>query len=205
MTLKGEGKGPLPPLLVQYVELREAYPDYLLLFQVGDFYECFGEDAEKLARTMGIVLTHKTSNHFTTPMAGIPIRSADGYIERLLDLGVRVAVADQVENPAVADGLVKRDVTQLMTPGTVTDERLLRPDANYLAAVATGEGYGVAFLDVTTGEFRGTHLWAKRSLYDELGRYRPAEVLLAPRAVRARRVPGGLLQAFPGDADAGAL
>ena len=197
MTLKGEGKGPLPPLLVQYVELREAYPDYLLLFQVGDFYECFGEDAEKLARTMGIVLTHKTSNHFTTPMAGIPIRSADGYIERLLDLGVRVAVADQVENPAVADGLVKRDVTQLMTPGTVTDERLLRPDANYLAAVATGEGYGVAFLDVTTGEFRGTHLWAKRSLYDELGRYRPAEVLLAPELCEQDEFREGFCKRFP--------
>ncbi len=180
MTLKGEGKGPLPPLLTQYVELRERYPDYLVLFQVGDFYETFGEDAERLARAIGITLTHKTSKDFTTPMAGIPLRSADTYIERLLNQRICVAVADQVENPATADGLVKRDITQLITPGTVTDEKLLRPDANYLAAVATGEGYGLALLDITTGEFRGTQVYAKSSLFDELRRYRPAEVLLAP-------------------------
>jgi DNA mismatch repair protein MutS len=180
MTLKGEGKGPLPPLLQQYVDLRERYPDYLLLFQVGDFYECFGEDAERLARTMGLILTHKSSKDFVTPMAGVPLRSADQYIERLLAKGFRVAIADQLEHPSEADGLVRRDITQLITPGTVTSETLLKRDANYLAAIATGDGYGLAFLDVTTGEFRGTRLYAKSSLLDELERYRPAEVLLAP-------------------------
>ncbi len=180
MTLKGEGKGPLPPLLVQYTELRERYPDYLLLFQVGDFYETFGEDAEKFARAINITLTHKTSKDFSTPMAGIPVRSADTYLEKLLRQNVCVAVADQTETPATADGLVKREVTQLITPGTVTDEKLLRPDANYLAAVATGEGYGLTLLDVTTGEFRGTLLYSKGALFDELRRYRPAELLLAP-------------------------
>ena len=180
MALKGEGKGPLPPLLEQYVFLREEVPDFLLLFQVGDFYETFGEDAERLARAIGITLTHKTSKEFTTPMAGIPIRSADTYIERLLSQGLRVAVADQVESAAADGGLVKREIVQLITPGTVTDERLLRPDATYLAAVATGDGYGLALLDVSTGEFRGTQVFAKSTLYDELQRYRPAEVLLAP-------------------------
>lgn len=177
--LKGKGNGPLPPLLTQYVELREAYPDYLLLFQVGDFYECFGEDAEKLSRLLGLVLTHKTSTNFVAPMSGMPVRAADGHIERLLQRGVRVAVADQVGDPK-AEGLVKREVTQLITPGTVTDESLLRPDANYLAAIATGDGYGLALLDISTGEFRGAHLYSKHSLLDELGRYRPTEVLLAP-------------------------
>ena len=180
MTLKGEGKGPLPPLLTQYVELRERYPDYLLLFQVGDFYETFGEDAERFARAINITLTHKTSKDFSTPMSGIPVRSADAYLEKLLKQNICVAVADQTETPATADGLVKREVTQLITPGTVTDEKLLRPDANYLAAVATGEGYGLTFLDVTTGEFRGTMLYSKGALFDELRRYRPAELLLAP-------------------------
>ena len=180
MTLKGEGKGPLPPLLTQYVELRERYPDYLLLFQVGDFYETFGEDAERFARAINITLTHKTSKDFSTPMSGIPVRSADAYLEKLLKQNICVAVADQTETPATADGLVKREVTQLITPGTVTDEKLLRPDANYLAAVATGEGYGLTFLDVTTGEFRGTVLYSKSALFDELRRYRPAELLLAP-------------------------
>ena len=180
MTLKGEGQGPLPPLLVQYTELRERYPDYLLLFQVGDFYETFGEDAERFARAINITLTHKTSKDFSTPMAGIPVRSADTYLEKLLKQNVCVAIADQTEVATAADGLVKREVTQLVTPGTVTDEKLLRPDANYLAAVATGEGYGLTLLDVTTGEFRGTLLYSKAALFDELRRYRPAELLLAP-------------------------
>lgn len=196
MTLKGEGKGPLPPLLIQYVELREQYPDYLLLFQVGDFYECFGEDAERFARAMSLILTHKTSNHFVTPMAGVPLRSADTYIERLLAQGFRVAVADQVQDPSEADGLVKREISQLITPGTVTDERLLRPDANYLAAVATGDGYGLAFLDISTGEFRGTQVFAKSSLYDELGRYRPAEVLLAPELYAQEALRDGFGKRF---------
>ncbi|MCA9838277.1 MAG: DNA mismatch repair protein MutS [Trueperaceae bacterium] len=180
MKLKGEGTGPLPPLLEQYVDLRENYPDYLVLFQVGDFYECFGEDAERLARALGLILTHKSSNHFVTPMAGIPIRAVDSHVERLLEQGIRVAIADQVENPLMAEGLVKRDITQLITPGTITEENLLQADANYLAAVATGDGYGLALLDISTGEFRGTKVFSKSQLFDELKRYRPAEVLLAP-------------------------
>ena len=111
MALKGEGKGPLPPTLEQYVELCAQYPDYLLLFQVGDFYETFGEDAERLARLIDIVLTRKTSKDFVTPMAGIPLKSADTYIEKLLAKGIRVAVADQVGNPKV-EGLVNRDISQ---------------------------------------------------------------------------------------------
>ena len=180
MRLKGEGRGPLPPMLQQYVELRDAYPDYLLLFQVGDFYETFGEDAERLARALGIALTHKTSKDFTTPMAGIPIKSADAYIERLLAQGFRVAVADQVEDPESADGLVRREVTQLITPGTVVEERLLRPDANYLAAIASGDGYGLALLDLSTGDFKGAVFFGRSALLDELARYRPSELLLAP-------------------------
>ncbi|MGQ9510934.1 MAG: DNA mismatch repair protein MutS [Thermaceae bacterium] len=178
--LKGEGPGPLPPLLQQYVSLRDQYPDYLLLFQVGDFYECFGEDAERLARALGLTLTHKTSKDFTTPMAGIPVRAADMYLEKLLAMGFRVALADQVEPAEEAEGLVRREVTQLLTPGTVVEESLLTPEANYLASLATGEGYGLVFLDVSTGEFKGTLLYGKSALYNELSRHRPKEVLLAP-------------------------
>ncbi|MGC8905152.1 DNA mismatch repair protein MutS [Thermus sp.] len=191
-VLKGEGPGPLPPLLQQYVELRDRYPDYLLLFQVGDFYECFGEDAERLARALGLVLTHKTSKDFTTPMAGIPIRAFDAYAERLLKMGFRLAVADQVEPAEEAEGLVRREVTQLLTPGTLTQEALLPREANYLAAVATGDGWGLAFLDVSTGEFKGTLLKSKSALYEELFRHRPAEVLLAPEL----RENGAFLEEF---------
>ncbi|MEM7736498.1 MAG: DNA mismatch repair protein MutS [Deinococcota bacterium] len=196
MALKGEGKGPLPPLLEQYVELCAQYPDYLLLFQVGDFYETFGEDAERLARLIDIVLTRKTSKDFVTPMAGIPLKSADTYIEKLLAKGIRVAVADQVGNPKV-EGLVNRDISQLITPGTVTEARLLKPDANYLAAIATGDGYGVALLDVSTGEFRAAHVYAVSSLYDELRRYHPAEVLLSPELYNQEAFREAFSKRFP--------
>lgn len=184
MTLKGQGLGPLPPLLEQYVELRDAYPDYLLLFQVGDFYETFGEDAERFSRALNLTLTHKTAKDFVTPMAGVPIRSVDVHLERLLKQGFRVAVADQMELAGESDKLVRREVTQLLTPGTVMRENLLRPEANYLAALSTGDGYGLALLDISTGEFRGTVLYGKSALYDELFRFRPAEVLLAPELYR---------------------
>ena len=197
MMLKGEGKGPLPPLLLQYVDIVEQYPDYLVLFQVGDFYECFGDHAEKLSRLLGLTLTRKTARDFVTPMAGIPIRSADTYIERLLKLGLRVAVADQIEQAEDAEGLVRRDITQLITPGTITDEKLLPADANYLAAVTPGDGYGLALLDVSTGEFRGTHVYSKASLYDELQRYSPAEILLSPELFDNLSFRETLNQRFP--------
>ncbi len=180
VSLKGSGSGVLPPLLEQYVKLRDQYAEYLLLFQVGDFYETFGEDAERFARAVNITLTHKSSKDFVTPMSGIPIRAADAHIERLLKLGYRVAVADQVEDPATAQGLVEREVTQLITPGTVQDDAILRGEENFLAGVASGDGYGLALLDVSTGEFRCAHVSSRLALYDELARYRPAEVLLAP-------------------------
>ncbi|WP_198665504.1 DNA mismatch repair protein MutS [Thermus sediminis] len=195
--LKGEGPGPLPPLLQQYVELRDRYPDYLLLFQVGDFYECFGEDAERLARALGLVLTHKTSKDFTTPMAGIPLRAFDAYAGRLLKMGFRLAIADQVESAEEAEGLVRREVTQLLTPGTLVQESLLPREANYLAAIATGDGWGLALMDVSTGEFKGTFLRSKSALYDELFRHRPAEVLLAPELLENQAFLEEFRKRFP--------
>ncbi|ADV68142.1 DNA mismatch repair protein MutS [Deinococcus maricopensis] len=182
LGLKGSGRGPLPPMLQQYVDMRDSVaenlPGSILLFQCGDFYETFGEDAERASRLLGLTLTHKTSKDFSTPMAGIPVRAAETHIERLLNLGVRVAVADQMEEPGA--GLVDRKVTQLYTPGTVTDEKLIGQDENYLAAVATGEGYALALLDLSTGEFRCASFGTRTALYDELGRHRAREVLLAP-------------------------
>ncbi len=197
MTLKGQGTGPLPPLLEQYVELRDAYPEYLLLFQVGDFFEAFGEDAERLARALNLTLTHKSAKDFSTPMAGIPVRSLDVHLERLLKLGFRVAVAEQMELAEDADKLVRREVTQLLTPGTILRENLLKPEANYLAALSTGDGYGLALLDVSTGEFCGSVLYSKSALYDELFRYRPAEVLLAPELYRNEAFRQEFQRRFP--------
>lgn len=181
-VLKGTGSGALPPMLEQYVQMRDEVaaqlPHAILLFQVGDFYETFGEDAERTARLLGLALTHKSSKDFSTPMAGIPLRTLDQFVEKLLAAGVCVAVADQAEE--VGSGLVERKVTQLLTPGTVTEERHLNPDENYLAAVATGDGYALALLDVSTGEFRCAAFHTRLALYDELSRHRAREVLLAP-------------------------
>ena len=181
-VLKGTGHGALPPMLEQYVQMRDEVaaqlPHAILLFQVGDFYETFGEDAERAARLLRIALTHKSSRDFSTPMAGIPLSTLDSNVERLLAAGVCVAVADQMEEPG--SGLVERKVTQLLTPGTVTEERHLSPDENYLAAVATGDGYALALLDVSTGEFRCAAFHTRSALYDELARWRAREVLLAP-------------------------
>ncbi|HCE64684.1 MAG TPA: DNA mismatch repair protein MutS, partial [Deinococcus radiodurans] len=171
-VLKGTGAGALPPMLEQYVAMRDEVaaqlPHAVLLFQVGDFYETFGEDAERTARLLGIALTHKSSKDFSTPMAGIPLRTLDQFVEKLLAAGVCVAVADQIEEPG--SGLVERKVVQLLTPGTVTEERHLSADENYLAAVATGDGYALALLDVSTGEFRAAAFHTRLALYDELSR-----------------------------------
>ena len=181
-VLKGTGSGALPPMLEQYVAMRDEVaaqlPHAILLFQVGDFYETFGEDAERAARLLGLALTHKSSKDFSTPMAGIPVRTLDSFVEKLLAAGVCVAVADQVEEPGA--GLVERKVTQLLTPGTVTEERHLSADENFLAAVATGDGYALSLLDVSTGEFRCAAFHTRSALYDELARHRAREVLLAP-------------------------
>jgi DNA mismatch repair protein MutS len=180
VALKGTGAGALPPLLEQYVALRDQYAEYVLLFQVGDFFEAFGEDAERLSKLLNITLTHKASKDFTTPMAGIPIRAAETHIERLLKLGQRIAVAEQVEDPSLSKGLVDRAVTQLITPGTVALEDILRGEENFLASVAAGDGYALALLDVSTGEFKCAQVSSRGALYDELSRHRPAEVLLSP-------------------------
>ncbi|WP_221089155.1 DNA mismatch repair protein MutS [Deinococcus aquaedulcis] len=198
-VLKGTGSGALPPMLEQYVRMRDEVaaqlPHALLLFQVGDFYETFGEDAERAARLLGLALTHKSSKDFSTPMAGIPLRALDSHVERLLSAGVCVAVADQFEEPG--SGLMERKVTQLLTPGTVTEERHLSADENYLAAVATGDGYALALLDVSTGEFRCAAFHTRLALYDELSRCRAREVLLAPELSGNAALLSDFQQRFP--------
>ncbi len=197
MSLKGTGHGALPPLLEQYVKLRDEYAEYILFFQVGDFFETFGEDAERVSKLLNITLTHKPSKDFDTPMAGIPIRAAETHIERLLKQGYRVAVAEQTEDPNSAKGLVERQVTQLITPGTVQIDTILHGEENFLASIASGDGYALALLDISTGEFRCCHLQSRLALYDELSRYRPAEVLLAPELSDNAAFAGEFAARFP--------
>lgn len=182
-----ESRGDLTPMMTQYFELTEAYDDALVLFQVGDFYEAFCDAAEELSRVCETTLTKREDSTGTYRMAGIPIDNAASYVDRLLGAGYRVAVADQVEDPEEASGVVERAVTRVVTPGTVTDDELLDTGATYVACVAAAgdQGnddvppYAVAFVDISTGEFRVAGV-DRDGLREELERFDPAEVVCGP-------------------------
>ena len=143
------------PLMEQYEGVKARYPGHLVLFRVGDFYESFGDDAKLLSRELEIVLTARApdSTGDRIPMAGVPHHAVDGYLGRLVQKGYRVAVCDQVEDPKLAKGLVRREVTRVVTPGTVVEDRILPgPDHNFLASVELDEKDPGAYavVDITT-------------------------------------------------------
>jgi len=172
----------LTPMLSQYRELCERYDDSLVLFQVGDFYETFCEAAEATARLLEITLTEREDSTGTYPMAGIPIDNAESYIETLLDAGYRVAVADQVQDPDETTGVVDRAVTRIVTPGTLTEDELLETDDNNFVACLTEDPdrFGLALLDVSTGDFYATSSRREPTIADEVSRFAPAEAVVEP-------------------------
>ncbi len=168
---QGDGNGRVTPVMEQYIEIKAANPDCLLFYRMGDFYELFFEDAETASRALGIVLTKRGKHHGADiPMCGVPVIRADEYLHRLIALGHRVAVCEQLEDPAEArkrgsKSVVRRDVVRLVTPGTLTEDTLLDAKRNnYLLAVArarlssAGEDarFALAWIDISTGEFRIT-------------------------------------------------
>src|SRR5437870_9534945 len=167
----------MTPMMQQYQEAKDRHPGMLLLFRMGDFYELFDTDAETAARVLGLTLTSRDK---TVSMAGFPHHSLDGYLRKLLQAGHRVAICDQVEDPSLAKGLVRREVTRVVTPGTLTDEGLLNPrQANHLAAVfPRGPLVGLAWVELSTGKFQAADISWQR-LTDELGRLAPSECLCA--------------------------
>ena len=172
----------LTPLRRQYLDIKKRYPDAILFFRLGDFYEMFDDDAVVASEILQIVLTgREMGKGAKIAMCGIPYHAAETYATRLLDAGHKVAVCDQVGEPG--SGLVERQVTQVITPGTRVEDGMLRPDRNnYLAAVvASGERIGLAFADITTGEFAATSFGGEDGpgqLQRELDRLQPAEILL---------------------------
>jgi DNA mismatch repair protein MutS len=169
------------PLMRQYLEIKEAHPDCVVFFRLGDFYEMFFDDAVVVARTLDLTLTSRDKGKENpVPMCGVPHHAARHYLGKLVARGFKVAVAEQVEDPKVAKGIVKRAVVRIVTPGTITDDEQLEPKAaHYLVAlIAEGGAVGLAHLDVTTGEFAATQL-ALRDLVDELARLEPRELLHA--------------------------
>ncbi len=178
------------PMMKQYQEAKRACPDALLLFRMGDFYELFHDDAKKAATLLGLALTSREKGENPIPMAGFPHHQLESYLGKLIRAGVRAAVCEQVEDPKKAKGLVRREVTRIVTPGTVTDEQLLDPrESNYLAAVVggnsdgtkPGEQAGVAWVELSTGRFVAAGFPAKR-LVDQLARIAPAECLISEDA-----------------------
>ena len=171
----------LTPMMAQYYELCRQYDDALVLFQVGDFYEAFCAAAKRVARLCEITLTQREDSTGEYPMAGIPIDNAESYVETLLDAGYRVAIADQVEDPDEVSGVVERAVTRIVTPGTLTESELLGgADNNYVAALTDGERYGLALLDVSTGDCYATSVGSAAAVADELSRFGPAEAIVGP-------------------------
>jgi DNA mismatch repair protein MutS len=176
----------LTPMMQQYREAKERHPGMLLLFRMGDFYELFDADAEVASRVLGLTLTSRDK---TVPMAGFPHHQLENYLRKLLHAGHRVAVCDQVEDAALAKGLVRREVTRVVTPGTLTEEELLDPrQANHLASVYAGGGdgttIGLAWVDLSTGHFRAADVPWER-LAAELSRLAPSEFLCTESSVEA--------------------
>src|SRR5262245_56678630 len=182
------------PIRTQYLSVRRQHADALLFFRMGDFYETFDEDAEVVAREVEIALTRRDwGRGERSPMAGVPHHAAEGYIARLIARGYRVAVCEQCSDPALAKGLVEREVVRVVTPGTVVDPAMLAAKRNnYLAAaVLDRDALGLAYVDITTGEFACTQLPAtdpEAALVQELARVQPAELLVEATESRGVRV-----------------
>jgi len=168
-------------MLRQYMGIKDEFPDAILFFRMGDFYEMFFDDARIASRILGITLTSRgTLNGEKVPMCGIPHHAYKSYIGRLVDSGWKVAMCEQTEDPKSSKGIVKREVVRLVTPGSVVDEMALDQKANLFMAAISGEdgAYGLAHVDLSTGEFRVTEVGSFDGLLDELGRIDPAELLV---------------------------
>jgi DNA mismatch repair protein MutS len=166
----------------QYLDVKSRYPDAIVFFRLGDFYEMFYEDAVYVAKALSLTLTTRDKGkEDPVPMCGVPHHAVRSYLQKLTELGHRVALCEQLEDPKVARGIVKRDVIRVVTPGVNLDEESLDPRVPSFVAAVAGEpkrGYGLAFLDVTTGDFHATEASTADALVDELARAEPRELVL---------------------------
>src|SRR6185437_8612006 len=185
---RASAEAQLSPAMRQYLQFKQQHPDYVLFFRMGDFYEMFWEDAKLAAKTLGVALTSRSrgglSSEDAIPMAGVPFHAVESYLRKMIAAGHKVAICEQMEDPATAKGVIRREVVRLMTPGTLTDDPLLdgRSD-NYLAAVAfhvtKSNGYraGLAWVELSTGACTAAS-GSEGQMLDEIARLRPAEILV---------------------------
>ena len=174
-------KAKKPSMMEQFWAAKKAHPGCVLFFRMGDFYELFHDDAQLAARELGITLTARSKGEEAVPMAGVPVRSVEGYLFRLVNKGFKVAICEQLTDPRTTKGIVERGVVRVVTPGTITEEDALRArEPNFLASLhLTKNGAGLAWVDVSTGRFRVMEV-PREGLLDQLVRVRPAELLCAP-------------------------
>ena len=170
----------LSPMMQHYVATKEEYKDCILFYRLGDFYEMFFEDAEKVSRELELTLTGKDCGlEERAPMCGIPYHAADTYINRLVEKGYKVAICEQVEDPKQAKGIVKREVVRIVTPGTTLDAQGLDESKNnyIMCIVCVGDSFGISIADISTGECMVTELDKERKLLDEINKFMPAEII----------------------------
>jgi DNA mismatch repair protein MutS len=187
------------PMMRQYLRIKSDYPDMLVFYRMGDFYELFYDDAKRAASLLDITLTARgKSAGESIPMAGVPYHSVEGYLAKLVRQGESVAICEQVGDPATSKGPVEREVTRIVTPGTLTDEALLSERRDNLVAALhrDGQRVGLAWLDLAGGRFRMTELDDADALASELERLRPAELIVdetdgyrAPDRLRVSKRP----------------
>ena len=202
----------LTPMMRQYLEIKAQHPDCVLFFRLGDFYEMFDEDARLASKELDLTLTTRDrgkEKSEQTPMCGVPYHSAESYIARLVQRGYKVAICEQMEDPALAKGLVKRDLTRIVTPGTVVESSMLDESRNnYFACVFAENGrYGISFCDVSTGAFYATFADGAQAIdrvISELGRFMPAEVLRGGEAAHSEALTQAIQERLNCCADLGA-
>ena len=172
------------PMLKQYLKIKQDYVDYVVFFRLGDFYEMFYEEAEKISKELELTLTARAG----VPMCGVPYHASEMYIKKLINKGYKVAICEQMQDPALTKGLVERDVIRLVTPGTLYEDSMLDESKNNYIACFYGEGdaCGMVFADISTGEFHVLEKSGKtlcQDIVNELSRYVPSEVLFNEKFV----------------------
>ena len=202
----------LSPMMQQYLDIHKQYPDCILFFRLGDFYEMFFDDAKLVSRLLELTLTGKRCGlKERAPMCGVPFHAADTYTARLVEMGYKVAICEQLEDPSKTKGMVKRGVIRVVTPGTVTSEQILKDDENnYLASVyMDGQGMAVSYCDISTGELAVTQQTGKFGIYEdllnELVRISPREILANKELLQqhdpkeAEHLTGAFINPYPAE------
>lgn len=172
----------ITPMIRQYLSIKEKHADAILFYRMGDFYEMFFEDAHTASGILDIALTARNKKEAVpVPMCGVPVKAAKGYIARLIENGRKVAICEQVEDPAQAKGLVRREVTRVISPGMIVEDELLDEKSdNYLLALdRQGARVGMSFLDISTGDFRVSETDDENAVFEEILRVSPSEILLS--------------------------